>query len=394
MAAQLKTCACGKSGLLWRRLDAKRWALYEVDDKGRPVRNHTDICPQFGATNGKTRNESAIETESAAVSDWVEAQAAKVANASAKVEAEAEADDVSREVASGAIPAIDSAYTVDLADWAAIKRVIAEADSTGMAQNMGFYGPAGSGKTTLAVQVGAFRRSHTVVVDSTDRESAADWFGTSTLKDGTLTVEPSDFVTAIETPGATVILDDVAYVTSRTVNNGLSALLDPSRRSIYVQSLGREVRVAAGVLLIGTWNVGAEYNGATDLSMHLVDRFRSGALFEVPYPDDSVLSSIIQKRTGVPSGVADRLADVTSWLRSDPEPFEVSTRSLLAAAKQVANGATIGAALFYTVFGELDIRERQRAYGIILTQCSKAGYPESEQSLWEAPRKGNYGGIA
>jgi len=292
------------------------------------------------------------------------------------------------------IPALDPAYTIDMVQLAALKRVIALADETGQPQNIGLHGPAGSGKTTLGVQVGALRKAPTFVVDSTDKETANDWFGTQQLNDGTMTVTESDFVRAVETPGAVVVLDDVALIQARTVQNGLNALLDPSRRAIYVQQLEREVRVAPGVIFVGTWNVGAEYTGTSDLSLQIIDRFRAGALFEVPYPENGVLAGVIRARSACTKPVADRLANVAEWLLADPMPIETSTRGLIAAGQHVRQGATIGHALWFTVFGELDAETKQRAYGIISVNLSKNRYEDAERVVWEAPRVGAYVSIA
>lgn len=406
MTAKLKGCKyCGRQGFVWKHLGGDRWALFETDTRGRPIKNHTAECKQ---------SPTAVGADVAEVNALLEEQADNIealidaADATLTSEREQVADaidapalptyDAASEVAPGVtdqnIPNIDPAYMVDASMLAAVKRVLALANETGAPQNIGLHGPAGGGKTTFGVQIGALHRGHTVVIDSTDKETASDWFGTSTLKDGTLTVVESDFVKAVETPGAVIVLDDVALIQARTVQNGLNALLDPSRRSIFVQALGREVRVAPRVIFVGTWNVGAEYTGASELSLQILDRFRAGALFEVPYPEDVVLANIIRARSACPKAAASRLADVAAWLRSDPDPLYPSTRGLVAAGGHVRKGATIGAALFYTVFGELDAETRQRAYTIISANLNRAGYPDSERRLWEAPRIGEYVNIS
>jgi hypothetical protein len=174
------------------------------------------------------------------------------------------------------------------------------------------------------------------------------------------------------------------------VQSGLNALLDPSRRALYVQQLRRTVRVARGVVFVGTWNVGAEYTSASELSYQIIDRFRAGALFEVPYPDTATLAAIIQARSGCNKQDAGRLADAATWLRNDPDPIVASTRGLVAAGHHLRQGASIGHALYYTVFGELDLDTRQRAYGIIDVSLSREGYVDAERDRWAAPQTGKY----
>jgi len=394
MADSRKPCKyCGKPDLLWVALGPGRWALFEADAQGRRVRNHTAICKQRPSAGGVP---SETDDTNGAVTDFY---AAAEAQREADIEAATAITLKRYEGASGAvlaadvsslIPAKDAGYLVDAAQWAAIKRVFAVSDETREPQNIAFWGEAGSGKTTLGIQCGAHFGRPTFVIDSTDKETTNDWFGQQSMKDGNLTVTETDFVRAIETPNAVIILDDVALIQARTVQNGLNALLDPSRRSIFVGILNRTLTVAPGVVFIGTWNVGPEYSGASELSKQLVDRFRAGAMFEVPYPDDGTLATIIRSRSACPKREAGILSDVAQWLRSDPEPVILSTRGLVAAGQQIRKGATIGAALFYTVFGEMAQSELQRVYGIIGVRARSAGYLAQEVTEFNAPETQRY----
>jgi hypothetical protein len=399
--AQLKTCKyCGVSGFLWKRLGADRWALFETDGQGRAVRNHTATCPSRPDTSGAASVAAVIDEQADEIADFIDTATATLDAERERVADAIDAPTILRyeaavvrdptEVSEFPVPSIDPHYLIDDAQLRAIKRRLAIAQSTRQPQNIGLHGPAGSGKTTMGVQIGALYQGPTVIIDSTDKETANDWFGTQQLKDGTLTFVESDFVRAVETENCVIILDDVALIQNRTVQSGLNAFLDPSRRSIYVQQLGRTVRVAPGVIFVGTWNVGSEYTSASELSLQIVDRFRSGALFEVPYPDDGILASIVRGRSGCSKGDASRLADVAAWLRSDPDPIDCSTRGLVGAAEAIVAGATIGEALFFSVFGELSLEERQRAYGIIGTNLTRSGYLDNERPRWDTPRTGQY----
>lgn len=408
-----KTCKfCGRSGFVWRRLGQDRWALYELDAQGRASINHTASCRVGrGQVAGAPYTSGAAETADAAevqamidanvdaISGFVDAAAAQLV-----AQAEAVADKVDAPViptynvtpgtakadSDIPVPTLDAGHLWDAEHLATVKTVLALANDTGHPQNIGLRGEAGGGKTAMAIQIGALHGGPTIVIDSTDKESATDWFGTQTLKDGTVTFDPSDFVRAVETEGAVIVLDDVALLQSQKVESGLNALLDPSRRAIFIQQLGRVVQCAPRTIFVGTWNEGDEYRAASELSKQIIDRFRAGALFEVEYPDSRILTHIIRTRSGCPKAAAQRLADVAAWLRADPEPIVVSTRGLIAAGNLVRKGRSIGAALFFTCFGELDEEERQRAYTIIGTEARRAGYPETEAALWAAPVMGRY----
>lgn len=400
--AQLKTCKyCGVGGFLWRRLGADRWALFEVDGQGRPLRNHTATCQSRpGTSGGAAAVANVIEEQADEIAEFIDTATATL---DAEREAAADAVDaptlktyapaVTREAAvesQFAVPEKDAAYLWDSWQLAAVKRRLARAKKTRQPQNIGLHGPAGSGKTTMAVQIAAIYEGPCVIVDSSDKETANDWFGTNQMKDGTLTFVESDFIKAVETENCVIVLDDVALLQNRTVSSGLNAFLDPSRRGLYIQQLGRFVAVAPGVIFVGTWNVGAEYTSASELSLQIVDRFRAGALFEVPYPDDGILATIIRGRSGCSKGDASRLADVAAWLRSDPDPIECSTRGLVGAGEAIVEGATIGEALLVSVFGELTLEERQRVGGIIGTNLTRAGYLDNERARWEPPKTGNF----
>lgn len=309
--------------------------------------------------------------------------AAEAAEEKASKQAAAKAAAYTVTVADGQVPVLDGDYLIEESQLAAIKRVIGLADA-GRPQNIGLHGPAGSGKTTLGLQIGALRKSPTFICEAAGKQTADEWYCTTTgVVEGKIQTVASHFVTGIETENAVVVLNDVALLQDRTVQNGLNELLDPSTRSTFVEQLGRRVSVAKGVIIVGTWNVGSEYTGASELSLQLLDRFRSGALFELPYPDDGALAHILAARSGLSRKKADELSLLSTWMRGDSNPIPVSTRGLIAAATHVAQGATYGEAISFTVFGELDEFERQRAYGII--NKHRPAKPE-----WATPKRGNY----
>lgn len=331
-----------------------------------------------------------------------EAEAIEAAKAAREEQQRAESQHVvvtrayDRRTADSSTPKLDRDYLIDSATLAAIQRVIRIADDTGIPQNVGLHGPAGSGKTTMGIQIGAIRRAPTFIIEAAAKQTADEWYGEAigvSRETGAVQFRPSHFVTGVETPGAVVVINDVALLQSRTVQNGLNELLDPSTRGTFVEQLGRNVAVAPGVVIIGTWNVGAEYTGASELSAQILDRFRAGALFEVPYPSNGALVHILRARTGVSKSDAERLSALTDWLTNDSDPLPVSTRGLLAAASHIVGGATIGHAIYFTVLGDLSAEERARAYGIVDVKVVDHCRPDElaeEREYWRTPEAGSY----
>lgn len=290
-------------------------------------------------------------------------------------------------------PRLDRDYLADVSQLAAIRRVIARADRTGTPQNVGLFGDAGSGKSTLGIQIAAMRRGIAVVCEAAQWQTPDEVYAQTTGLDresGNVIAHPSQFVRGIETPGATVIVNDIANVQNVKVQNGLNELLDPSTRATYVAALGRSVRVAPGVVIVGTWNTNTI--SASELSGQILSRFRSGCMMEVPFPNGDTLAAILSARTGVNTPTARKLADFADWMRNDPDPIPVDMRGMISAAMEIVDGATIGAALRFTVLSDMDESERTRAYTIIATNTRDAD--EREREAWTRPVDGTYAALS
>jgi MoxR-like ATPase len=287
------------------------------------------------------------------------------------------------------IPAIDRDYLIDSSQLAAIQRLIKRVSVSGRPANIGLYSEPGSGKTTLGIQIAAMRRGPVVVCEASAWQTPDEVYATMTGIDresGAVQARASRFVMGIETPGATVVINDVANLQNPRVQNGLNELLDPSTRSTFVEVLGRAVRVAPGVVIVGTWNTNTI--SATELSGQILDRFASGLMFEVPLPTNGALAHILTARTGINRPGAQRLAALAEWMRNDADPIPVATRRLIAAAEEVVDGASIGHAIAYTIFAELDATERARAYQIIAVNIGDAD--QNERDAWATPISGDY----
>lgn len=386
----------------------------DVDTHGSPTGTHrcsgtaptvTAYAPTAPATATNTPTATAAsaptvdDADTVTPDDFVNAFADAYAEAAREAEAERRAamrnahhpvkarwNGANREQrVNGDVPAIDGAYNIAVDEWNAIAHVLRVVRDTGRPANIGLWGEPGSGKTTLGLQIGAIRQSPTYIIETGGKETASDWyFETIGIdRDGTVINEPSAFVRGIETPGATVIINDVANLQAASVQNGLNELLDPSTRATYVPALRRVVAVAPGVIIVGTWNVGTV--SAREISAQILDRFASGAIFEVPLLTDGELTDMLVTRTGVSGEAARRLSLMADWLRGDEDPIPVNTRALIAAAEMIAHGARIGHAIGATVIGQHDVETRTRAGQIIDTRVGEA-FPDEPLDDWAMPR--------
>ena len=168
-------------------------------------------------------------------------------------------------------------------------------------KNILFLGPSRSGKTTAAISVAnALERADKFFkfnLGST-QDARATLVGNTTFKKETGTVfNKSEFVTAIQTPGAVILLDELSRG-HHDAWNILMPVLDPTQRYLRLDESENSavVPVAEGVTFIATANVGNEYTSTRVMDKALTLRFpaivemklltadQEQSLLEVVYP--------------------------------------------------------------------------------------------------------------
>lgn len=211
---------------------------------------------------------------------------------------------------------------------------IAAAAQGGSIEGLRFVGPAGCGKTEAALQLAAMAGFDAFVIDCSIVREPRDWFGSRTVKGGTIAWQDSQFVRAV-TRGNTVIVLDEANRASLTVGNALLPLLD-RRRATLVEERGSVVRVAPGTVFVATMNEGAAYTGTGPMDAALRDRFPR--VVEMTYLAAADEARLLRDRTGIDSETAERLVEIGNKTRAagpggvTPFTTVLSTRQLLAAA--------------------------------------------------------------
>ena len=143
-------------------------------------------------------------------------------------------------------------------------------------KNIMMTGPAGSGKTMAAkAAVTALGRPDFYFNLGATQDPRASLIGNThfSKEKGTFFSE-SLFVTAIKTPGAVILLDEISRAHPDAWNILMTVLDDGQRYLRLDEADGSEtVNVAEGVTFVATANIGNEYTSTRVMDKALMDRF-------------------------------------------------------------------------------------------------------------------------
>jgi MoxR-like ATPase len=150
-------------------------------------------------------------------------------------------------------------------------------------KNIMMTGPAGCGKTMAAkFLVKALNRPEFYFNLGATQDPRGTLVGNTHFEEGTGTLfRESEFVKAIQTPGAIILLDELSRAHPEA-HNILMTVLDEKQRYLRldeanvdhnVDGTSRIIEVADGVTFIATANIGAEYTATRTLDRAIVDRF-------------------------------------------------------------------------------------------------------------------------
>ncbi|HJT79466.1 MAG TPA: AAA family ATPase [Gemmataceae bacterium] len=221
-------------------------------------------------------------------------------------------------------------------------------------QHVLLLGHSGCGKTALCGLVaeaygrelvrfncGAMSEPRSTLIGNThlDRDNGT-WF------------QPSVFVAAVQRPGTCILLDELSRA-PREAFNILLPLLDGQRYLALDDSAdAARVPVAPGVTFLATANLGAAYTGADQLDWALFDRFP--VVIEMDFPPAEKEAAVLAKQCpGLAQDSAALLVEFACRQRELARETEfttlISTRSLLAAARQAAAGVALANAIRFTI---------------------------------------------
>lgn len=197
--------------------------------------------------------------------------------------------------------------------------------------NILIRGKHGLGKSELARQLASRYQMDYVPIPINLLQESGQLMGHDEFLNNQTTFIESNFVKAIRTPNTMIHLEELNRPESPKALGELFPLLDDSRMIVH-DKLG-EVRVAPGIVFVGTLNVGFEYTGIDPLDEALRDRFH---YIEVGYLPPSQEAELITMRTGLPEKQSNRLVEFANSLRFDgQDPIHVSTRRMLMIAELV-----------------------------------------------------------
>ena len=224
--------------------------------------------------------------------------------------------------------------------------------STNGMNNVLITGPTGCGKTELAQHVAAIQKRPFFCAIVSQLIEPIDLLGTKGVRNGATYFDDSMFVKAIQTDNTVICLDEINRCNSSLLNI-LIPILD-HRGSMFVEELGREIRVGRNVMFIATANIGSDFTGTFRLDEAIVSRFPYR--FESNFLEEDDEARMLQAKTGCSNDSATLLAKLGALLRSKAEDFSsgtlsrtISTRQLIATAQLCAVGVNIHDALDSTV---------------------------------------------
>lgn len=207
----------------------------------------------------------------------------------------------------------------------AIEKLSKEDHSKGLPSSRNqLVGPAGCGKTTFGIQFAARYKRPCYIIDCQTLREGLSLFGNKTVdKDGIRWVF-SQFVKAVRTPRAVIILDELNRVAPMSMNTSIPLLDD--RRSLWFDEAGEEIKVADGVTFFTTMNIGVEFSGTESHDSAIDDRFEY--VIPVDYIDPVSESNLLQKKHGIPANIANNLCEIASIVRSKYKAGSVYTKTI------------------------------------------------------------------
>ena len=237
-------------------------------------------------------------------------------------------------------------------------------------KNLMFVGPAGTGKTQIVFKAAEALGKQIFYFNlGSTQDVRSALIGNTYFKDGTY-FEESAFVTAIKTPNAVVLLDEISRANPEAWNI-LMPVLDVNIRKLRLDEKENSpvIDVASGVSFISTANIGFEYTSARMLDRALADRF---SVVEMDTLDkEQEINLLHMKCPDINPKISEALCDISFRIKTECERENsklssiLSTRTLIEAAEMSIDGFNIGEIaelIFYPQYSDEGGTDSERIY--------------------------------
>lgn len=178
----------------------------------------------------------------------------------------------------------------------------------------------------------------------------------------------SEFIKAIKTPNAIILLDELSRAHPDAWNI-LISVLDEKQRYLRIDETGEQIKVAPGVSFLATANIGCQYTGTRILDKALKDRF---TIIEMPPLNKEDESTLIKYTyPNLENNIINDLTEFTDILRNEilegmgKIQHALSTRSVLKIASIINDGFSFIEAVqlvAYPQYSEEGGLESERTY--------------------------------
>lgn len=265
------------------------------------------------------------------------------------------------------IPDVDPTFTFTIANKAVFdtaEKISLMATAQGKpADRIRLVGPAGCGKTTAAIQFAAKYKRPCFIIDCPTLREPLDLFGTRNVEKMETVFTESQFVKAIETPRAVVVMDELNRVHPVVMNTALP--LWDARGELYLDLAKRTIKVAKGVTFFASCNEGREFTGIEEVDRAVKDRFSVIAPFTyLSVPEETEL---LVKRYSIGRELARKLCEVAEVNRSKYTSGNTFTQAISTRVLEKA-------AEYLVVGGEMTL------WGTMINHFPCDGSPSSEKN--------------